>query len=244
MDEVLLHPTFRPERPGRPTLGSNEVHVWAVPLLGSAERYGELLTAEEQDRASRFRVVDHRRRYAIAHGALRAVLAGYLETEAQAIGFGTSSTGKPHLVPPSGLQFNLSHSAQLGLIAIARAEVGVDLEKMRHLESMRGIAQRHFSRSECEALESLPEDRLLLGFYRCWTRKEAYVKALGSGLSSALDVFDVALDDAAGLLAVRDRAEDLSQWTLLDASPGPDYVGAVAVRCGDADVRCFLLPGP
>lgn len=243
MDEVQLHATFRTETPGRPTLGRHDVHVWAVPLLGSAERYSVLLTPEERERASRFRVVDHRRRYAIAHGALRAILAGYLGADPLAIPFRLTAAGKPALDGGEGLCFNLSHSAQLGLIAIAGADVGVDLEKVRHLESLRGIAQRHFSRSECEALEALSEPDLLLGFYRCWTRKEAYVKALGTGLTSALDVFDVALGDDAELLAVRDRQEDLANWSLRDASPGPDYVAAVAVRHGSARVQCFALEG-
>jgi len=246
MDEVSLHPTFRPEAPGGAAIAANELHVWAIPLGAGNERYTTLLSAAEQDRAARFRVVDHRRRYAVSHGALRAILAGYLSADPQALQFGTSPRGKPSLLAPATklpamLHFNLSHSAQLALVAIGPCELGVDLEKVRHLESRREIASRHFSKCEFDALEALPAEERLPAFYRCWTRKEAYVKAIGTGLASALDVFDVSLGPLPEFLAFRQGTDAPSDWSLFDVSPGPDYMGALAIRARGCSVRTFAL---
>jgi len=243
MDEVQLHGSFRCESPGGPSLGSGELHVWAVPLLGCSERYGALLSSAETDRASRFRVVDHRRRYAISHGALRAILAGYLGADAQALHFETGARGKPRLSAHPALHFNLSHSGQLALIALGAIEVGVDVEKQRHLESLREIARRHFSAAEVEELEAAPAAAQLQAFYRCWTRKEAYVKALGHGLTLALDVFDVSIGEDVRFVAFRTTGESPADWTLADVSPGADYTGAVAARRPGLHVRTFALAG-
>lgn len=241
MDEVALHPTFRSESASRLSLSAGELHVWAVPLSGDNERYAALLSAAEQDRASRFRVADHRRRYAISHGALRVILAGYLARDPQALQFATSPRGKPSLIDPPGWHFNLSHSAQLALVAVGHAELGVDLEKRRHLESLKQIATRHFSQVEVEALRALPAAEQLGAFYRCWTRKEAYVKAIGSGLSSALDVFDVSIDADARFLGFRSGNDVPEDWSLFDVSPSPDYTGALAIRARSMSVRTFAL---
>jgi len=242
MDEVPLHPTFRPETPGGAALAPGELHVWAVPLCGGNDGYATLLTPAEQERAARFRVADHRRRFAISHGALRAILAGYLGVDALALEFGTGPRGKPTLLADGGPQFNLSHSALLALVAIGHGPaLGVDLEKVRHLESLREIAGRHFSRSEFAALEGLPDAERLTAFYRCWTRKEAYVKALGTGLASSLDVFDVSLDEKPSFVAFRAGDDAPADWSLFDVSPGPDYVGALAVRARGRTLRTMAL---
>lgn len=252
MDEVPLHATFRPQAPGGPTLGDRDLHVWAVPLQGDCERWAALLSPAEKDRAARFRVVDHRRRYAAWHGALRVILGGYLGADPLALEFETGARGKPRLHgrgKPGGpdlrgqddLHFNLSHSGQLAMVAVGRVEVGVDLEKLRHLESLREIAGRHFSRAEFAALEATPEAAQLTAFYRCWTRKEAYVKATGLGLASALDAFDVAIGEEAALLALRDSDDQPTDWALHDVSPGPDYIAALAVRARGLQVRTLAL---
>jgi 4'-phosphopantetheinyl transferase len=238
MDEAALHPHFAAAAPGGPDLGRTEVHVWAVPLASESDRYAELLTADEQQKAARFRVVDHRRRYAVTHGALRAILAGYLGAEPMALQFGTIARGKPMLQGHQGLRFNLSHSGQLTLIAVGPVELGVDLEKVRHLEGQREIARRHFSPSEIQALAALPESEQLQGFYRCWTRKEAFIKATGQGLSCALDSFDVGLGGTPALLACRVEGEEATAWRMWDVSPGPDYIGGLAAR---ADLRLLTF---
>ncbi len=237
MDEVQLHDSFRAMSPGGVSLEANEVHVWAVPLGGAAERCSGLLSAAEQEKAQRYRFLDHRRRYAIARGSLRTILAGYVGADPAALTFATGPRGKPVLDGPAVPHFNLSHSAQLALIAISGARVGIDVEKERHLERVRDIAQRQFSTAEFTAFEALAERDWLRAFYRCWTRKEAYVKALGLGLS-ALDVFDVDLGERARFVALRD-GQDVAEWAMFDVSPGPDYIGAVAIQDPRATLRQF-----
>jgi 4'-phosphopantetheinyl transferase len=128
------------------------------------------------------------------------------------------------------------------LIGIADGELGLDVEKVRHLESLTEMARKHFSPSEFAALDALADEARELAFYRCWTRKEAYIKALGEGLSMPLDVFDVSLDAEPRLLACRDgRAADV--WTMLDVSPGPEFVGAAAVRSARVAKKCLRLDG-
>ncbi|MFT4516348.1 MAG: 4'-phosphopantetheinyl transferase [Planctomycetota bacterium] len=238
MDDLPLHAAFTSTIPGSVPLAAAEVHVWAVPLNGDPERFAELLSASERDRLGRYRFADHQRRYQIGHGALREILAGYLDVAASDVEFRTGPRGKPYLVN-GALQFNLSHSGKLALIAVAHTELGVDVEKLRHLESLTPIAQRHFSNSEFEKLDELQGDARKLGFYRCWTRKEAYIKAIGEGLSMALDSFDVSLCEEPEFLACHDGREDPADWSMLDVSPGPEFVGAVAMRAKQSVVKTF-----
>jgi 4'-phosphopantetheinyl transferase len=240
MDEIPLHPSFEPGSAGHVALGAHEVHVWAVSLHGSPDAFAALLTPKEQERAARFRFADHQRRFQIGHGALRAILGGYLDLDPRAVQFTQGPRGKPYLDGP-GPFFNLSHSGKLALIAVARSEIGVDLEKVRHLESLSAIAQRHFSTFEFAALDALEDEARELAFYRCWTRKEAYIKALGVGLSMPLDTFDVSLGERPEFLACRDGSEQPANWSLLDVSPGPEFVAAVALRARDHRPRCFRL---
>lgn len=240
MDEIALHPSFRLAAPGGFALGPSEVHVWAVSLLGGASPWEGLLAASERERAAKFRFAEHQRRYQIGHGALRAILAGYLGTDPRAIEFTHGPRGKPYLAG-AGPSFNLSHSGKLALIAVAAVEIGVDLEKVRHLESLTPIARRHFSPAEFSALDALPEAARPLAFYRCWTRKEAYIKALGVGLAMPLDTFDVSLGEQPAFLACHDGRERPEEWALLDVSPGPEFVAAAALRVHEPMVRCFRL---
>ena len=242
MDEIPLHASFELTAVGGASLGPDDVHVWAVPLHGEGEAWAELLSPAERERAARYRFADHQRRYRIAHGALRAVLAGYLGCEPAAVAFTQGPRGKPYLAD-GRLFFNTSHSGKLALLAVANRELGVDLEKVRHLESLHAIARRHFSSGEFAALEALPEAARVLAFYRCWTRKEAYIKALGEGLAIALDTFDVSVDERPAFLACHDGRERPADWTMLDCSPGPDFVAAAALRHGAPRLRCFRLRG-
>lgn len=237
MEDLQLHPAFTPVAPGSLRLGPGEVHVWAIPLSGEPERFQQLLSATELARAERFRFLDHRRRHIIAHGALRAILGGYAGADPAVMEIAIGARGKPFLPRYSALHFNLSHSGQLAMLAVGDRELGVDVEKLRHLESLQEIARRHFSQGEFEALCALPEERQLCGFYRLWTRKEAYIKAVGAGLSMPLDVFDVSVADEACFLGFRDGTEAPSDWLLRDVSPGPEFTAALAVRHAGASVR-------
>lgn len=248
MDDVVLHASFAPTRPGTAALADHEVHVWAVPLHGDGEAFRGLLSRAEAERLERFRFADHRRRYQIGHGALRVILAGYAGIAPGRIEFVQGPRGKPYLagVMPGharGPFFNLSHSAQLALIAVAPVEVGIDVEKERHLESLTEIARRHFSESEFAALDAMQGDARRRAFYRCWTRKEAYIKALGEGLSMPLDTFDVSVGEEPGFLACRDGREDPCNWSMLDVTPADDFVAAAALRMPRVDVRRFSIAG-
>jgi 4'-phosphopantetheinyl transferase len=245
MDEVALYASFRPASAAGTRLGPRELHIWAIPLHGDPEPFAPLLSAAERQRLDRFRFADHRRRFTIGHGALRAILGGYLGADPAALEFANGPRGKPHLAHPpeakSHLHFNLTHSGQLALIGLATIELGVDVEKIRHLECLTDIARRHFSEAEFAALDALDGSARELAFYRCWTRKEAYIKALGEGLTMPLDTFDVSVCENPEFKACHDGREDPARWTLLDVSPSPDYVGAAALRAREVPVQRFRL---
>ena len=236
MDELALHDTFAPTNLSALQLGSGEVHVWAVPLNGDAGKFEEVLSPAEQDRVRRFRFADHQRRFQICHGALRHILGAYTGAEARGLEFRHGPRGKPYL-EGDGPAFNLSHSGKLALIGVAHTELGVDVEKVRRLESLSQIAQRHFADAEYSALSALADEERELAFYRCWTRKEAYIKALGEGLSMSLDSFEVSVEAEPKFLVCHDGREDPAAWSMLDVSPGPEFVGALAVRGLGVGVR-------
>ncbi len=245
MDDAALHPSYEPAPPGAVRLAPGEVHVWAVPLGGDADPFAKLLSPPELQRLERFRFMDHRRRFQIGHGALRVILGGYLGQPPETVAFVHGPRGKPYLAhAPAGSAgpfFNVSHSGKLALVGVANTELGLDLEKIRHLESLNEIARRHFSESEFTALDALPGDARQLAFYRCWTRKEAYIKALGEGLSMPLDTFDVSLCEDPKFLACRDGREDPANWTMLDVTPAVEFVGAAALRARGVVLRRFRL---
>ncbi len=244
-DGSLFDSRFQPASAGQIALEDGEVHVWAVPLTGDPEVLRPLLCPAELQRMERFRVLDHRRRYAISHGALRAILGGYTGESPEELAFQHGPKGKPYLDAAGAGRgewfFNLSHAGQLALVAVGRRELGIDLEKVRHLESFLEIAKRHFTAAEFEALRAVPQDQRLQCFYRCWTRKEAYIKAVGEGLSMSLDGFDVSLDGEARFLAFREGSGRPGEWSLQDVSPGADYVAALAVHGPGPRLCTFAL---
>ncbi|MFM1872310.1 MAG: hypothetical protein RL398_1732 [Planctomycetota bacterium] len=240
MDDIALHADFAPRGLQPLDLGPSDLHVWAVPLTGEPDSGPGVLSPAELQRVDRFRFVDHRRRFQIGHSALRRILACYLGVDPRAIEFTQGARGKPYLAS-AGPYFNLSHSGKLALIAVSRSEVGVDLEKVRRLDSLTEIARRHFAAPEFATLESLQGAERELAFYRCWTRKEAYIKALGEGLSLSLDSFEVGLGADPEFVACHDGRENPAQWSLLDVSPGPDFVAAAALRGRGLRLQTFAL---
>lgn len=216
----------------RLAVATDGVDVWRVPLDAPPDRIEELtqgLSEDERARALRFYQSKDRRRFIFARAALRQILATTLQVAPDALRFGYGPQGKPRLVD-GALCFNLSHSDELALVAVARGrEVGVDVERMRAARDAARLARRFFARNESDALMALPPAQRLAAFYRCWTRKEAYLKARGDGLSLPLDAFEVSLDpDApAKLLAAPDGA---GTWALCDVPAGPEYAAALAVE--------------
>jgi len=224
-------------RPGpqRPDLSPAEVHVWQAGLDIPVQRlaqYETLLAADERARAARFRFDRHRDQYIAGRGMLRELLGRYLDQSPEAIKFSYSEYDKPFL-PQGELQFNLAHSGGLVLYAFCLDEaVGVDVEVERELEDALQISERFFSPAERAVLQSLPQEARIPAFFRCWSRKEAFIKAVGEGLSYPLDAFDVSLapDEPARLLTVRGSAGEARAWSLYSLALPPGYHGALAVK--------------
>lgn len=230
-----------------PVLDPSSVHVWRicleVPDAEQAER-AAVLSPDEMARAARFHFERDRRRWVAARGAVRAILAGYLGRSAPSLTFRIGPHGKPALDGPpaaDGLEFNLSHSGSLALCAVARGRaVGVDVEAIRPDFATGNIARRFFSRAEVAALEALPPAARVEAFFACWTRKEAYIKARGTGVALGLDRFEVSLapDRPAALLATLDDPAAAARWRLVALRPGEGYAGA-AVTDGPARLSCW-----
>jgi 4'-phosphopantetheinyl transferase len=223
-------------------LGRHAVHIWRVrldqpgPIVAACEAH---LSSDERGRTDRFHFARDRRRFVVARAALRDVLGRYLALPPVQVAFTYGPQGKPALdaaIHTAPLQFNLSHCDELALIAVtARRSIGVDLERVREIEDLLVMAERTFSRHETAALLALPEAQRPEAFLNCWTRKEAFVKALGDGLSWPLDQFDVSLapDEPARLLAVAGDPAAVGRWRLCALAPADGYVGALAVEGDD-----------
>lgn len=203
----------------------------------------DLLSPEERARAARFRFDVHRRRFTAGRGLLREALGRWLGEDPRALVFHYGEKGKPSLAVPSApdLRFNLSHSQDLGLLGVAWGrELGVDVEACRPLEDAAGLVERFFAPGERAAFAALEEERRLLGFYSGWTRKEAYVKARGDGLSLPTTSFEMTLDPEgpAALLAFDAEPAEVTRWAFTALDPAPGFLGAVAVESpGGALVR-------
>ena len=233
--------------PPQPPLGADEVHVWRVSLDVDPDPLRPLLSPDERQRAARFHRDEHRRRFIAAHGALRLILGAYLDADPTSLVFELGAHGKPSLREPfdpggARVEFNLSHSAELALVAVARDHpVGVDIERWAEVEHLE-LAERFFSRAERDALRALAEvaEHLDAGFFAAWTRKEAYLKATGHGISHGLHHFDVTLapDVDAALLADRLDAAATQRWAMRSVSPAEGYSGAVVAA---ATLREVLL---
>lgn len=235
---------------GPPRAG--EVHVYLAsldepPLPGNELR--STLEASEIERAARFHFELHRRRFIHGRGLLRQVLGRALDVPPDRLRFEVGAAGKPRLAPPfsdqaPGLDFNLSHSADLALIALSDgAAIGADIEVPRPVPEMAAIARQNFAPSERTCLASLPLELQADAFLACWTRKEAFVKALGGGLSIALDSFEVSLDPRApaALLACADPDHPREAFTLAAMRTPPGAWSAIVVRQAHALVRTFSL---
>jgi 4'-phosphopantetheinyl transferase len=218
-----------------PELGSGVVHLWQRPLNASAAEISAchgLLSSEEQERARRFRVERPRNEFVLTRGTLRSLLAQYLGSAPQDVRFCYAGHGKPTLDGGSGLSFNVSHTNGLALMAFVKQRaIGVDVENVDREVDAKRLAERFFSERERQALRCLEGDELQAAFFRCWTRKEAYIKAKGDGLSLPLHQFDISIaeGDRDALLATRPDAAEAERWTICDIPMGTGYAAALAV---------------
>ena len=225
-------------------LPAGEAHVWRVSVdCASAPDPWSLLSEAERHRALALRSPIHRAHWIRARAALRDVLRRYIGSKLPSR-FRTGMFGKPELQDHDWLRFNLSHSGQWALIAVARErEVGIDVEEVRRIDP-EAVIRSSFSFAEREALSRLTGGAQLDAFYRCWTRKEAFVKALGLGLHADLTAFDVSVEAQPMLLDVRRPLPFHSRWTLADIQVDSRYKAAIAVQEGLSVCRLLEWHGP
>jgi 4'-phosphopantetheinyl transferase len=227
------------------------VHVWAVPLEVEAAKLRLLetrLAPDERLRAGRFLREEPRRNFVASRAALRAILGRYLDIVSADVAIAYGSNGKPCLADPaakSGLKFNLAHSGGLGLVAVAQGcEIGVDVEMLRHVEHWQQTAARYFHPAETEAILAADPEQRNEPFLRCWTRKEAILKALGSGLGHSLDSFAVpvsaSLDGWVELPAAANAPPTPSRFWLQSLDPRPGYLAVVAIAHEKREATGFL----
>jgi 4'-phosphopantetheinyl transferase len=218
-------------------LWADEIHLWRSRLdlpATQLERLYSSLCEDERIRAQRFHFERDRNAFIAARGKLRAILGCYLDWEPAAIAFSYSSKGKPALIQETdspSLEFNLSHSHSLALYSITRdRRIGIDLEFLRPLPNASALAQRFFSPQEYALLTSLPTDLQQIAFFKGWTRKEAYLKATGVGLSGLQSV-EVSLEPNREPIFLHLSPPDSPKnWTLYDLAPNSNYIGALAVE--------------
>jgi len=241
----IADPQFQPA--SGLSLRPDEVQLWRVDLnqVAPAEpRWRQLLSPDEAVRADRFHFERDRRNYTATRALLRVLLGKYVNSAPERVPFVYGERGKPALDSnrtETHLYFNVSHSGMKALLAFAHGrEVGVDVEQIRNNLDHQGLARRFFSPAEQQALAALPRSEQCAGFFRCWTRKEAYIKAQGTGFSLPLDGFDVSLlpGEQNALLATRPDAGGASRWCLFEVAAGQGYEAALCVRGHGWRLRC------
>jgi 4'-phosphopantetheinyl transferase len=234
---ISLDPWVSPPR--QPELEPNDIHVWRVSLRAAsihAKSLFELLTPDEVDRALRFHFQRDRDRFVIVRGVLRILLSIYIRIPPEQIRLQYSTYGRPSLAPDQSdtlLDFNVSHSQELALLAFSQGQaVGIDLEYVRQDIVHEQIAEHFFSAQEVASLRALPGDLQAAAFFNCWTRKEAFIKATGEGLSRPLDQFSMSLvpDEAARLLAIQGQPEEVPKWFIQSLEPGSGYAAALVAQ--------------
>jgi 4'-phosphopantetheinyl transferase len=232
-------------------LGNDEVHVWRANLDHNPSHMNSLLhtlSEDEQARAERFYFQIDRERFIVARGALREILGVYLNRAAKSVLFCYGPHGKPALAQDPGgntIHFNMSHSHGVALYAVTRGrEIGIDLEFIREILEVDQLAERFFSQREIATLRGLPVSLRKHAFFLCWTRKEAYIKARGEGLSLPLDQFDVSLipGEPAALLRTQADPDETLRWSLQELSVDPGYVSALAVEGRGWSLSCWQWP--
>ncbi len=216
---------------------NNEFHIWKAHLNLSDEEVNNLiplLSEDEVERAEKYYFPLPRNHFVAVRGILRLILAQYLSITPNKIKFKYNEYGKPMLSDEKhGLNFNISHSGDKALFAFSlNRSIGIDLEKIRSDIEINNIMEKFFSPYENNKLLSLPADQQLKAFFKCWTRKEAFIKAVGKGLSIPLDSFEVSFlsNESPRILTVRNNPEEIFRWSLFDLSSDEQFCSAVAVE--------------
>jgi 4'-phosphopantetheinyl transferase len=239
--------TLWPLQPARPALRDDDVQVFRAALDQSpavVRACLELLAPAERERAEKFVFRKDRERFVVARAALRTLLGGYVRLAPERLSFDYGPYGKPSLSDAQGLRFNVSHSRGLALYAVTRGrEIGLDLEYVRDDVDVEQLAEHFFSRRETATLSALPATERKQAFFNCWTRKEAYIKARGEGLSHPLHGFDVTLapGEPAALLHTAGDEREAARWSLRQLNPDAGYAAAVAVEGHGWRLACWQM---
>jgi 4'-phosphopantetheinyl transferase len=229
-------------------LTADEIHIWFAVLDHPASRlhrFIQTLSTEERTRADHFCFERDRKSFIVRRGLLRTILGFYLNVAPSRLRFRCAKDGKPELMDISGkesVHFSLSHSEGAALFGFARdREIGVDIEYMRDISEMDQIAEQFFSIKENEVFRSLPKSQKREAFFRGWTCKEAFIKALGEGLSRPLDGFDVSLvpGEPAKLLGIEGDSKEASRWSIQELKPALGFATALAVEGNNLAFRCW-----
>jgi 4'-phosphopantetheinyl transferase len=231
-----------------PHPATNEIHIWFAFLdypIAQLQILSHTLSADELLKAERFHFDRDRNRFITTHGILRTILGRYLSVEPSRLQFCCGKHGKPELagiLDNGTVRFSFSRSNTVALYAFTRHhEVGIDVEEIRELDDSDQIAETFFSRSEKKTLFRLSEGEKKEAFFSCWTRKEAFLKAIGEGLYHPLDRFDVSLapGEPARLISVGGDSIEASQWTIQDLKPAAGFAAAIAVKGLGWRLRCW-----
>jgi 4'-phosphopantetheinyl transferase len=232
------------------TLSPTDIHVWKANLdisLSFQNNLWETLSEEEKSRANRLLFPHLRVRYIAARGILRRLLAQYLLIPATDIQFKYGKQGKPFLINFPDFKFNLSHTGDLAVFAFATdMTLGIDIELINPKIDMKVIAPNFFSKNEVTALFKLPSKERPLAFFNCWTRKEAFIKAKGGGLSIPLDQFEVTLlpEDTPKILTIDWAPEEVINWSIFSFEVGENFVGALMTDGNASQVSYYNFPIP
>lgn len=242
-----------------PRISRAAVHLWRTRLdqpESVVRDLGNFLSREELRRADRYLSDFSRQCFMVGRGWLRTMLGRYLGLDPRAFDFCYGPYGKPELAEISkihnrqsnltgSLRFNLSHSQNIAVLAVAIDRyVGIDVEQIRSVVEMDGIVTQLLSSAERSEFDQLPVSQRKSAFFRCWTQKEAYLKALGDGLTVPLQNIEVSIGTEAPpkLRRVLGRPKEASRWILKDVQPSPGYLGALAVEGCDWQLHCFNCP--
>lgn len=229
-------------------LASNDVHVWRAKLDPSEEctkQLTRMLSDDEQKKMRRFHYDKDRKRFIVTRGVLRKIMSRYLNIKPSHIQFGYSTHGKPYLVEKlrgEKICFNLSYSHNLSLYAFTKSRrVGIDIEYVRPFVDVDQIVAGFFSSNEQAIWQQLPEKQKQEAFFNCWTRKEAYIKARGEGLSLPLDQFEVSFAPGkpAALLGTDGALDQTSRWLLRVIQSDSSYAAALVVEGCDWQLKCW-----
>jgi 4'-phosphopantetheinyl transferase len=239
-----------PEGPYDANRLERSIHIWALDT-GSPEtvagRFLPVLSADESSRADRFRFTKLRDSFVLTRGVLRYLLGRYLSALPASLRFSYGPKGKPALADNSRIHFNLSHSGEMAVIALTYdCAIGVDIEQLRPMTDMQEIAERFFCPEEAAEILSVPAPGREEAFFRCWTRKEAYIKAVGVGLSVPLESFRVTVRPnlPASLIHIGRDTDATEGWILRDLSLRKGYEAAVAYAGRERELSVSAIEDP